>query len=196
VRCPNPAFSHVHVPLASTFVISSKKNKQAYVEAAIESDLYRFVVKVGAPNNRNIKKLIGAVGCVGQLSSSEILPFVCRPCPVKGKATPQRSYDGKIDAGEHVEADSFAASVEERNLAKKNVGEADLVRAPKRNKRRSFGLAGSRFTAKAWRSACRQRHRWNWSRMHRLTRHHLPEPRILHGYPTDNFHARFNAGAV
>jgi hypothetical protein len=53
--------------------------------------------------------------------------------------------------------------------------------------------------AKMWLCVLRsrsQRHRWNWSRMHRLTRHHLPEPRILHGYPTDNFRARFNAGAV
>lgn len=66
MRCPNPAVSHVHVPLASTFVISSKKNKQGYVEAAIESDLYRFVVKDGAPNNRNIEKLIGAVGSVAK----------------------------------------------------------------------------------------------------------------------------------
>ena len=37
-------------------------------------------------------------GSVGQLSSSEILSFVCRPCPVKGKATPHRSSYGKIDA--------------------------------------------------------------------------------------------------
>ena len=35
---------------------------------------------------------------VGQLLSSEILPFVCRPCPVKGEATLHRSYHGKIDA--------------------------------------------------------------------------------------------------
>ena len=46
----------------------------------------------------NLVLSVRARGSVGQLSSSEILPFVCRPCPVKGKATPQRSYDGKIDA--------------------------------------------------------------------------------------------------
>jgi hypothetical protein len=53
--------------------------------------------------------------------------------------------------------------------------------------------------AKMWLRVLRrrsQRHRWNWSRMHRLIRHHLPQPRILHGYPNDNFRARFNAGAV
>lgn len=41
----------------------------------------------------------------------------------------------------NAEADSVAESVEERNSAKKNVGEADLVRASKRNKRRSFESA-------------------------------------------------------
>ena len=53
--------------------------------------------------------------------------------------------------------------------------------------------------AKLWLRVLRrrsQRHRWNWARMHRLVRHHLPKPRILHGYPNDNFRARFNAGAV
>ena len=46
----------------------------------------------------NVEGVASVRGSVGQLSSSEILPFVCRPCPVKGKATPQRSYNGKIDA--------------------------------------------------------------------------------------------------
>lgn len=47
VRSPNPAFSHVEVPLASTFVLSSKKGKEAYVEPVIEGDGYRFEVRVG-----------------------------------------------------------------------------------------------------------------------------------------------------
>ncbi|MDR5741595.1 DUF1156 domain-containing protein [Caballeronia sp. LZ029] len=47
VRSPNPAFSHVEVPLASTFVLSSKKGKEAYVEPVVEGDGYRFEVRVG-----------------------------------------------------------------------------------------------------------------------------------------------------
>jgi Adenine-specific DNA methylase containing a Zn-ribbon len=31
VKSPNPAFNHVYVPLASTFVLSSKDNKEAYI---------------------------------------------------------------------------------------------------------------------------------------------------------------------
>jgi len=49
VRSPNPAFSHAEVPLASTFVLSSKVGKEAYVEPVVEGDGYRFTVKVGTP---------------------------------------------------------------------------------------------------------------------------------------------------
>ena len=47
VKSPNPAFSHAEVPLASTFVLSSKAGKEAYVEPVVEGDGYRFTVKVG-----------------------------------------------------------------------------------------------------------------------------------------------------
>jgi adenine-specific DNA methylase len=49
VRSPNPAFSHVEVPLASNFALSSKAGKEAYVEPVVEGDRYRFVVKMGTP---------------------------------------------------------------------------------------------------------------------------------------------------
>ena len=49
VKSPNPAFSHVDVPLASSFVLSSKKGKEAWVEPIIEGDSYRFEVRVGKP---------------------------------------------------------------------------------------------------------------------------------------------------
>ena len=49
VRSPNPAFADVEVPLASSFVLSSKKGKEAWVEPVIEGRGYRFVVRVGTP---------------------------------------------------------------------------------------------------------------------------------------------------
>ena len=49
VKSPNPAFSHVDVPLASSFVLSSKKGKEAWVEPIVEGDSYRFEVRVGKP---------------------------------------------------------------------------------------------------------------------------------------------------
>ncbi len=51
VKSPNPAFAHVDVPLASTFMLSTKAGKEAYVEAVIEDGGYRFTVKVGKPKN-------------------------------------------------------------------------------------------------------------------------------------------------
>jgi len=47
VKSPNPAFRHVEVPLASTFVLSSKGGKEAYIKPVVEGDNYRFTVKVG-----------------------------------------------------------------------------------------------------------------------------------------------------
>ena len=49
VKSPNPAFRDVDVPLASTFMLSTKKGKEAYVEPVIEGGGYRFTVKVGRP---------------------------------------------------------------------------------------------------------------------------------------------------
>src|SRR5690606_32980278 len=49
VKSPNPAFSHAEVPLASTFILSSKAGKESYVEPVIEGDSYSFTVKVGEP---------------------------------------------------------------------------------------------------------------------------------------------------
>lgn len=49
VKSPNPQFSHVDVPLVSSFVLSSKKGKEAYIEPIVEGDSYRFEVKVGTP---------------------------------------------------------------------------------------------------------------------------------------------------
>ena len=47
VKSPNPAFATVDVPLASSFVLSTKKGKEAYIEPVIEDDGYRFNVKAG-----------------------------------------------------------------------------------------------------------------------------------------------------
>lgn len=51
VKSPNPAFSSVDVPLASTFMVSTKKGKETYVEPVIDGTAYHFVVKVGLPRN-------------------------------------------------------------------------------------------------------------------------------------------------
>ena len=49
VRSPNPAFADVDVPLASSFLLSTKKGKEAYVEPVVEDGGYCFTVKAGKP---------------------------------------------------------------------------------------------------------------------------------------------------
>ena len=47
VKSPNPAFSHVDVPLASTFLLCTRKGKQAYVSPVLDNGSYRFTITVG-----------------------------------------------------------------------------------------------------------------------------------------------------
>ncbi len=49
VKSPNPAFSHVDVPLSSSFVLSTKVGNEAYVQPVINGDRYTFSVHVGKP---------------------------------------------------------------------------------------------------------------------------------------------------
>lgn len=56
VKSPNPAFAHVDVPLASTFMLSTKVGKEVYVEPVIEDNSYRFTVKVGMPKDAEAVK--------------------------------------------------------------------------------------------------------------------------------------------
>ncbi len=49
VRSPNPAFSNTATPLSSTFVLSSKVGKEAYIEPVLEEGGYRFEIRIGTP---------------------------------------------------------------------------------------------------------------------------------------------------
>jgi putative DNA methylase len=46
VRSPNPAYSSVQVPLASTFMLSTKADKEAWVVPVVKGSNYRFEVQV------------------------------------------------------------------------------------------------------------------------------------------------------
>ena len=71
VKSPNPAFADVEVPLASTFMLSTKKGKEAYVEPVIEGRGYRFTVKVGQPPD------VAAAKRGTKLSGGSHSSFVC-----------------------------------------------------------------------------------------------------------------------
>jgi len=67
VKSPNPAFRHVDVPLASTFMLSTKAGKEAYVEPILTPSprvgegaggegAYRFTVRTGKPKDAEAAK--------------------------------------------------------------------------------------------------------------------------------------------
>lgn len=49
VKSPNPAYSHVDVPLASSFVLYEKAGKEVYIQPHIDGDKYSFIVVKGKP---------------------------------------------------------------------------------------------------------------------------------------------------
>jgi putative DNA methylase len=51
VKSPNPAFANVDVPLASTFMLSTKPGKEVYVEPLILNGNYEFIVRTGKPSD-------------------------------------------------------------------------------------------------------------------------------------------------
>jgi putative DNA methylase len=49
VKSPNPAFANLDVPLVSTFMLSTRSGKEAYVQPVVADRAYGFVVKIGKP---------------------------------------------------------------------------------------------------------------------------------------------------
>jgi putative DNA methylase len=49
VKSPNPAYSHVDVPLLSSYVLNSNAGKEMWVEPVIKNDSYKFEVREGKP---------------------------------------------------------------------------------------------------------------------------------------------------
>ena len=87
VKSPNPAFSHAEVPLASTFILSSKAGKESYVEPVIEGEGYRFTVRVGTPpaSAKNGTKLSRGANFQCLLSDTPIEPKYIKAEGVAGR---------------------------------------------------------------------------------------------------------------
>ncbi|WP_287962875.1 DUF1156 domain-containing protein [Alcanivorax sp.] len=74
VKSPSPAFSDVDIPLVRSFVLSSKKGKEAWVEPVIEGNSYRFQVRSGEPSATAVTGTVVRSGGTCILSQSAI-PF-------------------------------------------------------------------------------------------------------------------------
>jgi putative DNA methylase len=91
VKSSNPLFSHVDVPLASTFLLSDKIGKEAYIEPIINGDKYQFKVRVGTPNDiETVKKGTKAAGRTSN--------FYCllSNTPIDGKYIKSEGQAGRI----------------------------------------------------------------------------------------------------
>lgn len=91
VKSPNPLYSHVDVPLTSTFLLSDKKGKEAWIEPIIDEDKYQFKVRVGMPSDlETVKKGTKAAG-----RSSN---FICilSNTPIDGKYIKAEGQKGRI----------------------------------------------------------------------------------------------------
>ena len=88
VKSPNPAFSHAEVPLASSFVLSSKKGKEAYIEPIVQGDCYKFSVKTGvAPSDaKNGTKTARGANFTCMLTGS----------PIDGKYIKKEGMSGRL----------------------------------------------------------------------------------------------------
>jgi len=79
VKSPNPAFAQVHVPLASTFMLSTKTGKEAYIEPVLNVAGYCFTVRVGKPREADAAKRGTKSGSSGSsflcLMSGTPIPF-------------------------------------------------------------------------------------------------------------------------
>jgi putative DNA methylase len=93
VKSPNPLYSHVNVPLASTFLLSDKKGKEVFVDPIINNDKYEFKVKVGKPIDLDAAKK-------GTKADGKASNFYCllSKTPIEGKYIKLEGQAGRIDS--------------------------------------------------------------------------------------------------
>jgi putative DNA methylase len=91
VKSPNPAFSHVDVPLASTFILSSKEGKEAFVEPVVRGSSYQFRTKLGQ---------ITAAATAGTKAAGRGANFRClvSDVAISGDYIKEEAQAGRLDA--------------------------------------------------------------------------------------------------
>ena len=66
VPSPDPAFTHVHVPLVRSFDLSTRKGKEVWIEPVVEGNTYRFEIRSTA--NGDVRRGLG--GTIGRRAAS------------------------------------------------------------------------------------------------------------------------------
>ena len=91
VRSPNPAFTNVEVPLVSSFILSSKAGKHAWVKPIVEGKSYKFTVKMGEP----IKEATEGTKALGRGSDFKCL---VSGTPISGDYIKSEGQAGRMGA--------------------------------------------------------------------------------------------------
>lgn len=91
VKSPNPAYRDVDVPLASTFWLSKKKGKEAYIEPVVNGGQYRFEVRVGMPDDP--ERVTTGTKPAGRGSNFECL---LSKTPISGKYIKEEAQAGRM----------------------------------------------------------------------------------------------------
>lgn len=89
VKSPNPAFSHIDVPLVSTFTLSKKPTNLYYVNPVIDGDQYKFTICPGE-TPEPLKK--------GTKSSRANFHCILSDTPIDPKYIKQQGKEGRIGA--------------------------------------------------------------------------------------------------
>ena len=95
VRSPNPAYSSVQVPLASTFLLSTKAGKEAWVEPVVEGSSYRFEVQVADGKRKPPASAKGGTKAAGRGAN-----FLClvSQTPITGDYIKAEGQAGRMGA--------------------------------------------------------------------------------------------------
>lgn len=153
VKSPNPAYSHVDVPLSSSFILSKKAGREIYLHPVIDNDKYRFEVMSGTPPasaGRGTKLARGAnFRCL--LSDSPIEPKYIKAEGIAGRmgarlmAVVAESASGRlyVKANDEMEVIALSAKPEWKP-------ETKLANDPRALWTPAYGLAtfGDLFTAR------------------------------------------------
>jgi putative DNA methylase len=83
VKSPNPAYSHVDVPLVRSFMLSTKKGKEAWVEPVMIESGYHFEVRMGEQPANAIAGTVERTGATCIMSQTA-MPF--KYVRIEGKA--------------------------------------------------------------------------------------------------------------
>lgn len=153
VKSPNPAYAHVDVPLISTYWLCSKKGKEVYLEPVIESDSYRFEVRVGKPIDlESVKcgtKPKGSGSGFECIMSGTPMPFEVLRERAKKEGLGDRLV-AVVCKGRRSKVYLDASAVKEIDLTRRDFNDVGLAVNPRDVKTRNYGMptVGSLYNAR------------------------------------------------